>query len=140
MTKTPVNFLRKEKDKFKLVIRMILRDKEKIYLRDKTKKDKVIDGMTDELVIKMIKEYTDTDQYQEHRDSEFKELVRIILESDSEDISTFNIDYDTFVHSICVYLESISKGDDKNITEGLNILQKLLELARESDILDFNMH
>ena len=44
------------------------------------------------------------------------------------------------MHSICIYLESISKGEDKNITEGLSILQKLLELARETDAADFGRH
>lgn len=118
----------------------MINDKEKVVQKTKKNKDEVINGDIDELVIRMIKKYTETPQFEMHKDSEFKELVRIILESYPENVTSFEINYDTFVHSICVYLESIILGEDKNITEGLNILQKLLELARESDILDFNMH
>lgn len=58
--KTPVNFVKKEKEEYRLEIKHILRDLEEKSVKGKGNKDQVMEGDSDKLVVQMIKQYSET--------------------------------------------------------------------------------
>lgn len=64
--KTPVNFLKKEKEDYRLEIKKILRDLEEQSVVGKGNLDQVVEGDSDQLVMRMIKQYSETPLHKQH--------------------------------------------------------------------------
>lgn len=135
-TKTPVTFLKRSREFHKEMIHHI--ENHKIYeaalLKKMKSEEERREENVDEVVKDMIKRYSKTVQFHKNFNSEFNELVEMILEKNKDEETDFIIEYESFVQSISIYLGIMNKAsDEKNVIEGLRVLQKLLEHTRNAE-------
>ena len=144
-SKTDKTFISRAKEENSDLVKQILTEnsrdiqiedisEENLFLRERGlgfQEDKV-----DFIVKDMIKKYSKTKQFRSHCAEEFRELVEMIIsceDQNKEYDDSFSIEFDVFVQSISIYLRMIDHQEEKDVIEGLHILQKLLEYTRESD-------
>lgn len=80
-----------------------------------------------------IKRFRESEIFDKYCEEEVRDLVNMILEARGLKVEGEKLTFDTFVHSLTVYLNSLGAKDAKSIKEGLEILKKLLEFTRASE-------
>lgn len=134
-TQTPPSFINKEKHEYKKIRNHISNHENyerALKMKEKEEYGNRREENVDDVVKDMIKRYSSTCQFRQNCNTEFNELVDIILKDNKEENKgNFRIDYESFVQSISIYLSIMDKNtDEKNVIEGLRVLQKLLEQTR----------
>lgn len=132
MTQTPLNFLRNIKTKYKDEINQILGTNPNIG-RILTLQDEAELSKVEDITKNMIKRFKDSELFEHYCEEELKDLVNMILGTGAAKLEGKKLNFSIFVQSLTIYLNELSPKDVNCITEGLNILKKLLEFTRESE-------